>query len=194
LATPSPSIIGFAHILVVLAASAASVGPPARAAPPANTVPVVSLANPASQNCVDKGGRLTLEKNRTGGQFGVCTFPDNLQCEEWAMMRGDCPAGGIKVTGFVTSAARYCAITGGAYKVTSGSNTAKEQGTCTFKSGRTCRATAYFNGTCTRESNPRAVPPARATAQSAAVAKTIRAFCVRCGQDGECRLHQWHAK
>jgi putative hemolysin/membrane-bound inhibitor of C-type lysozyme len=176
LATLTPSVIGFAHILVALAASAAPVGPPERAQPPANTAPVVSLPNPASQNCVDKGGRLTLEKNRKGGQFGVCTFPDNLQCEEWAMMRGDCPAGGIKVTGFVTSAARYCAITGGAYKVTSGSNTANEQGTCTFKSGRTCRATAYFDGTCTRKSILRAAPPARATAQSAAVAKTIQAF------------------
>ena len=176
MATRSPSVIGFAQILVVLAASAASIGPQARAETAANTARVVGLANPASQNCVDKGGKLTLEKNRKGGQFGVCTFPDNLQCEEWAMMRGDCPAGGIKVTGFVTSAARYCAITGGAYKVTSGSNTAKEQGTCTFKSGRTCRATAYFDGTCTRESIPRAASPARAAAQSAAVAKTIQAF------------------
>jgi len=82
LATLSPSVIGFAHILVVLAASAASVGPPARAEPPANTAPVVSLHNPASQNCVDKGGRLTLEKNRKSGQFEVCTFPGNQQCEE----------------------------------------------------------------------------------------------------------------
>jgi putative hemolysin/membrane-bound inhibitor of C-type lysozyme len=173
LATLSPSVIGFAQILV-LAASAASIVSPARAETTANTARIVGLANPASQNCVDKGGRLTLEKNRKGGQFGVCTFPDNLQCEEWAMMRGDCPAGGIKVTGFVTSAARYCAITGGAYKVTSGSNTANELGTCTFKSGRTCRATAYFDGTCMREANPRATPPAQVTAQSAA--KTIQAF------------------
>ena len=195
MATLSPSVIGFAHILVVLAASAASIGPPARAKPPANTAPVVSLHNPASQDCVDKGGRLTLEKNRKSGQFGVCTFPDNQQCEEWVMMRGDCPAGGIKVTGFVTSAARYCAITGGAYKVTSGSNTANEQGTCTFKSGTTCRATAYFDGTCMRESIRRAAPPAEATAQSAAVAKNNPGIlCVRCGQDGDCRLYQWHAK
>jgi membrane-bound inhibitor of C-type lysozyme/putative hemolysin len=83
---------------------------------------------------------------------------------------------GMRTEGEVKSAARYCAITGGAYKVTSGSNTANEQGTCTFKSGRTCRATAYFDGTCMRESLPRAAPPAQATAQSAAVAKTIRAF------------------
>ena len=172
MATSSPSIIGFARILVVLAAGAASVGLVVRAETPANTARFAGLANPASQNCVDKAGRLTLEKNRKGGQFGVCTFPDNLQCEEWAMMRGDCPAGGIKVTGFVTSAARYCAITGGAYKVTSDRNTAHEKGTCTFKSGRTCSATALFDGTCVRESNSRAAPPAQATA----VAKTIRAF------------------
>jgi putative hemolysin/membrane-bound inhibitor of C-type lysozyme len=176
LATQSASVIGFTHFLVILAAGAASVGPPARAESSANTAAVVNLANPASQNCVDKGGRLILEKNRKGGQFGICTFPDNLQCEEWAMMRGDCPAGGIKVTGFVTSAARYCAITGGAYKVTSGSNTANEQGTCTFKSGRTCRANAYFDGTCTRESIPRATPSGQAIAQSAPVAKKIQAF------------------
>jgi hypothetical protein len=40
------------------------------------------------------------------------------------MMRGDCRAGGVRVTGYVTPAARYCVITGGAYKITSGSDTA----------------------------------------------------------------------
>ena len=120
-----------------------------------------SLANPASQNCVAKGGTVSIEKNGKGGQFGVCTFPDNLQCEEWAMLRGQCPAGGIKVTGYVTPAARYCAITGGTYAVTSASNTAVERGTCTFANGKECAAAAYFNGTCSR--------------QLAAAAKTIRA-------------------
>jgi len=66
------------------------------------------------------------------------------------MLRGDCRTGGIKVTGFVTPAARYCAITGGAYAVVSGSNTANEQGTCTFKGGRSCDAGAYFAGACSR--------------------------------------------
>jgi putative hemolysin len=36
----------------------------------------VGLANPASRNCVDKGGQLTIESNGKGGQFGVCTFAD----------------------------------------------------------------------------------------------------------------------
>jgi len=109
------------------------------------------LANPASQNCIDKGGKLTIEKNGKAGQFGVCTFPDNLQCEEWAMMRGDCKTGGIKVTGYVTPAARYCAITGGTYAVTAASNTAVERGTCTFANGKECTAAAYFNAACSRQ-------------------------------------------
>ncbi len=66
-------------------------------------------------------------------------------------MRGDCRNGGIKVTGFVTPAARYCAITGGDYRVISGSNTTHEQGTCSFKSGTACKANAYFDGACSRE-------------------------------------------
>jgi putative hemolysin len=120
-----------------------------------------TLANPASKNCAAKGGKLSIERNGKGGQFGVCTFPDNLQCEEWAMMRGECPTGGIKVTGYVTPAARYCAITGGTYAVTAAGNTAVERGTCTFADGKECAAAAYFNGTCSR--------------QVVAAAKTIKA-------------------
>jgi len=108
------------------------------------------LANPASQNCGAQGGTLTIEKNAKGDQFGVCLFADNMQCEEWAMLRGDCRTGGIKVTGYVTPAARYCAIAGGTYAITSGSNTPKEHGTCTFKDGKSCDASAYFAGTCSR--------------------------------------------
>lgn len=121
----------------------------AQAATSANTV---GLANPASQFCGKKGGQLTLEKNGKGGQFGVCTFTDNRQCEEWALFRGACPVGGIRVTGYVTPAARYCAITGGAYKITAGSNTDSEQGTCTLKGGKVCDAAAYFDGTCSPNS------------------------------------------
>ena len=112
--------------------------------------PGVGLANPASQNCVAKGGTLSVEKNPAGGEFGVCTFVDNLQCEEWAMLRGECREGGIRVTGYATPAARYCAITGGAYAVVSASNTAGETGTCTLPNGKRCDAAAWFDGSCTR--------------------------------------------
>ena len=45
-------------------------------------------------------------------------------------MRGRCPAGGIKVTGYATAAARHCAIAGGRYTITARSGAADEQGIC----------------------------------------------------------------
>ena len=128
--------------------------------PGAHAQTSAGLANPASQNCAAKGGKLSTEKNPKGAEFGVCVFADNLQCEEWAMLRGECREGGIKVTGYVTPAARYCAITGGAYAVVSASNTPDEKGTCTFPSGGRCDAAAYFDGSCTRRTTRAAGAPA----------------------------------
>lgn len=108
------------------------------------------IANPASQNCVARGGMLRIESRPDGGQYGVCIFDDNYQCEEWAMFRGECPVGGLRVTGYVTTAARYCAITGGRYTVLAESGTAEEQGACALRSGKTCAADAYYAGTCGR--------------------------------------------
>ncbi|MEO8754928.1 MAG: DUF333 domain-containing protein [Casimicrobiaceae bacterium] len=144
-----PFRAGFASMVAALSLCLSSAGaqvPPVAAQP--------RLANPASKNCIDKGGQLVLEKNGAGGQFGVCTFADNLQCEEWAMLRGQCRTGGIKVTGYVTPAARYCAITGGTYKVTVASNMPAERGTCAFGNRQTCDANAYFDGTCSRAATP----------------------------------------
>jgi len=93
-------------------------------ATPAGAQPAPTLANPASTHCVASGGRLTMEQTPRGGTFGVCVFDDNRQCEEWALLRGHCPVGGLRVTGYVTPAARYCAITGGRSAITSGSGTA----------------------------------------------------------------------
>ena len=135
-----------ARLLALVALSTAAIAALSMAA--ASAAP--ALANPASRNCAEKGGTPTMEKNSRGAEFGVCTFADNLQCEEWAMLRGDCRSGGIRVTGYVTPAARYCAITGGLYAVTSASDTPGEQGNCKFKGGKMCDAAAYFSGACTK--------------------------------------------
>ena len=108
------------------------------------------LANPASVNCTQKGGALQIEQRPDGGQYGICVFVDNYQCEEWALFRGECPAGGLRVTGYITPAARYCAITGGRYAVVTKSGAADEQGACALPGGKTCDAAAYFAGTCSR--------------------------------------------
>ncbi|HNB55024.1 MAG TPA: DUF333 domain-containing protein [Anaerolineales bacterium] len=110
--------------------------------------PKADMPNPASVNCTDKGGTLTIEKDGSGGEYGVCVFEDNRQCEEWALMNGECPDGGLKITGYITDAAIYCAITGGEYAITDNSDPENEQGTCTFKSGNTCDVWDYYNGKC----------------------------------------------
>jgi putative hemolysin len=112
-----------------------------------------AIANPASQNCVDQGGTLSFEERGDGGQFGVCYFEDNRQCEEWAMLRGDCPVGGLKVTGYITPAARYCAITGGEYAITGGSGAQDEQGPAPSKMARSVTR-GFYNGSCTRGGCP----------------------------------------
>lgn len=106
------------------------------------------LANPASVNCTRQGGKLTIERRPNGGEFGVCVFADNYQCEEWALLRGECPKTGLRVTGFATPAGRYCAITGGRYSVDSAPGAIPEQGICTLSSRTSCPADAYYAGTC----------------------------------------------
>jgi putative hemolysin len=112
------------------------------------------LANPASENCVAVGGTWSIEERVGGGQFGICLFEDNMQCEEWALLRGDCPVGGVKVTGYATPAAVYCAITGGEYAITANTGTDDEQGTCTFKDGSVCDVWDYYIGGCTPGTPP----------------------------------------
>lgn len=116
----------------------------------AQSLPTPQLANPASVNCTQQGGTLVIELRPDGGQFGVCVFVDNYQCEEWALLRGECPRGGLRVTGYVTKAGRYCAITGGRYTTVSAPGVSPERGTCSFPGGNTCDADAWYSGACAR--------------------------------------------
>ena len=52
----------------------------------------VGLANPASVNCVERGGRLEMIEG-PGGTAGVCLFDDGSRCEEWRFFRGECAPG-----------------------------------------------------------------------------------------------------
>jgi putative hemolysin len=107
------------------------------------------LANPASENCAANGGRVVIETAGDGGQYGVCLFEDNRQCEEWALLRGACPVGGIRITGYVTPQARYCAIRGGDYVVTRQETaTTPEAGSCTLPGEPPCDALALYEGRC----------------------------------------------
>jgi putative hemolysin len=128
--------------IAVACLAALLLAPAARASEPP------TVANPASTNCARLGGVLTIETDGSGGQYGVCHFEDNRQCEEWALLRGECPTGGLRITGYATPAARYCALRGGHYLPLSGGNTSSEQGVCAFPSGKACAAGAYYDGLC----------------------------------------------
>ncbi len=110
---------------------------------------IAQRANPASAHCIEVGGRLVIEKSPAGGEFGVCYFEDNHQCEEWALLRGECPVGGRRITGYATQAGRYCVITGGQYTDVTGNDAADERGNCVLPGGKKCEAEAYYRGTCT---------------------------------------------
>jgi len=106
------------------------------------------LANPASVNCIEKGGRLEIRKSKNG-EYGVCLFEDNRQCEEWALLRGECPVGGIKITGFENEAEIYCAITGGQVE-----GVGTQSPMCKRIDGTWCNAQSNLDGECPDPHDP----------------------------------------
>ena len=100
-----------------------------------------TIANPASVNCIEKGGSLIMQADPDGGQYGLCYFEDNRACEEWALMRGDCPIGGMKTTGYDTVEQSFCAWVGG-------QTTTNVGDVCTFKDGSFCELNKLYKGEC----------------------------------------------
>lgn len=67
-------IILIGLMVVILVACASPATTQLKVAQPTATQPEstqLAIANPASQNCVDKGGSLSFEERRDGGQFGI---------------------------------------------------------------------------------------------------------------------------
>ena len=50
----------------------------------------VTIANPASEHCVEKGGKLEIVKEESG-EKGMCHLPDGTVVEEWELFRRDSP-------------------------------------------------------------------------------------------------------
>lgn len=91
-------VFTFTIILIVLTACTA---PQTQVAPePAATgIPQANMPNPASVYCEQEGNKLEIRTAADGSQSGVCVFPDNSTCDEWAYYRGECwPAAQISST------------------------------------------------------------------------------------------------
>ncbi|MDX8130452.1 DUF333 domain-containing protein [Methylomonas sp. BW4-1] len=52
--------------------------------------PSVAIANPASEYCMKKGGKLEIVKEASG-EKGMCHLPDGMIVEEWELLRRDNP-------------------------------------------------------------------------------------------------------
>jgi len=83
------------------------------------------------------------------GEYGVCLFEDNRQCEEWALLRGNCPMGGLKITGYETDAEVYCVITGGQVDRTDPATPL-----CKRIDGTLCNAQSNLDGDCPDPNDP----------------------------------------
>ena len=95
--------------------------------------PVTGLANPASVYCQGLGFEEESRENELG-QYGVCTFPDDSECDTWDFLAGRC---GVEYS--------YCAQQGFDLKSTEERNI----GTCVFDDGSSCSEFEYFQGDCT---------------------------------------------
>ncbi len=108
---------------------------------------VMAMPNPASANCIKMGGKLEIRTRGDGGQYGVCLFEDNRQCDEWALFRGECPVGGIKITGYTTPEQIYCVLQGGKTFAVEDESSSK----CIFPNGSSCLVLDFFNGRCDKK-------------------------------------------
>ena len=91
-----------AAFIVALALAACKSAPPE---------PLPNAAS-AAQNCQSLGGTRKIEHG-ADGDIAVCVFAGNRQCEEWALLFGQCARGGIDVSGYATTSERHCAIRAG---------------------------------------------------------------------------------
>ncbi len=96
-----------------------------------------NITNPASQNCLNKGGQLEILKNNLG-EYGVCVFENNYQCEEWALLRDECPLGGVEITNYNSESEKYCVITGNQVK----------NDKCILRNQKSCLLNDFYNGDC----------------------------------------------
>lgn len=58
--------------------------------PTTTDTPPVAMPNPASVYCMRNGNKLEIRTAADGSQYGICVFPDDSTCDEWAYYRGEC--------------------------------------------------------------------------------------------------------
>lgn len=124
---------------------------------PASGTGSSQIANPASLNCLQKGGRLEIRITADGSQYGACIFSDGSECEEWAFFRGQCPpASGATTTPdnskIANPATINCEKKGGKVDIRTAED-GSQSGVCVFPDRSECEEWAFYRGECTPGSN-----------------------------------------
>lgn len=55
------------------------------------------IANPASVYCEEHDGTLSIVKDASDNEYGICKFNDGSECEEWEYFNGKCKPGDTKI-------------------------------------------------------------------------------------------------
>jgi len=88
----------FSFTIILLALTACTALKVQNPKPTATDIPQANMSNPASVYCEQNGYTLEIRTAADGSQSGVCIFPDNSTCDEWAYYRGECsPSAGPAV-------------------------------------------------------------------------------------------------
>jgi len=85
-------------IILTFALTAVTILSGCNAQPPNEQDQPLNMPNPASVYCEEQGGRLDMRET-SSGTIGVCIFPDETECEEWAYFRGECQPGDSRESG-----------------------------------------------------------------------------------------------
>jgi putative hemolysin len=148
--------ISMTIVLGLFVLSACTAGTTGQAS--ATATPETKIANPATANCELKGFRSQIRTTVDGSQYGVCSFPDGSECEEWAFYRGECaPAPEKTTSGFDNSqianpASAYCQEKGGKMEIRTAED-GSQNGICVFPDKSECEEWAFFKGECVSGSN-----------------------------------------
>jgi hypothetical protein len=103
----------------------------------------LGLPNPATTYCRDLG--YTYEtRDGPQGEYGVCVFPDDSECEAWNFYNGQCG-----------QPFSFCEKTGGTLNIETNvlCPSDDECAICTTPSGTECTESSYFDGTCPTNSS-----------------------------------------
>jgi len=114
---------------------------------PAQPTAEPGIPNPASVYCEERGGLLEIRTEDDGGQYGVCIFADDSECEEWAFFYGKCAPKETEIIGMPNPASVYCEEQGGKTEIRT-EDDGGQYGVCIFPDGSECEEWAFFHGEC----------------------------------------------